>query len=126
MAEAFAGMTVLKPSPVYPPQIPLISRVGRSQSLSIGANEFYPPVAAMPKSHLYFFSSKWKSILDSESDLRAYNMKYKLKTITSYSKKEAKDHWWYYFTFPLAVLYIIFIDRIIIAIILSDIFILYQ
>src|SRR5690606_39748412 len=31
LALALAGITVLKPSPVYPPVIPLISQVGRDQ-----------------------------------------------------------------------------------------------
>lgn len=49
-AEALAAMTVLKPSPVYPPQMPLTSAVGRAQVNSSTDRPFSPEGMERPTS----------------------------------------------------------------------------
>ena len=57
-AWALLGMTVFAPSPVYPPQIPLTSRVGRIDLRSSVVYPFSPLQHLIPMESLNFFQIK--------------------------------------------------------------------
>ena len=60
-AFAFEGSTVFAPSPMYPPQIPFTSKVGRIPVLSMVVYPFSPHSSSTPKSSLYTSISKGAS-----------------------------------------------------------------
>jgi len=73
LAEALLAMTVFAPSPVYPPQIPLTSNVGRMLMRSGAEYPFSPSTAPIAMLDLYSSSSNGASAIAVRSSAAQFN-----------------------------------------------------